>query len=287
MVNLNNMSKNELSYLLLTYLFNFEKEFINTVNTDEKESIHEMRVAIKRIRSILVLLKESKICKRKTLKRFRQVYKVFDISGDLREYQIKLELLEKYKLKLNHKYENFQQSVLRMFAISKERYWNEMKKISLIEVSKGTELLKKQILRSSNRKLNKSIKKFIIKRLFKSCQWLEKENFRDYLHDIRKYLKDIRFITEQLDSITSEIFKTSFKFKDIKKVEDLLGNWHDLDLFLGDVSKYKRRKTGFATGIYDDLMDRIKSDLREMEMELHPILSELFSTYLNIVDAKC
>lgn len=287
MINLKNMSKNELSNLLLRYLFNFEKEFINTVNTDEKESIHEMRVAIKRVRSILLLLKESKICKRKALKRFRHVYKVFDISGEIREYQIKCELLEIYMLKLNHDYENFRQSIIRMSAISKKRYWSEMRKISLIELSAGTELLKKQIVRSSNRSLNKNIKSFIVKRLVRSCQWLREANFRDYLHDIRKYLKDIRFVTEQLENITSEIFKSTFTFKDIKKVEDLLGNWHDLDLFLIDINQYKGRKKGYVTGIYDDLTDRIKSDLEQMEMELHPILNELFFTYLNIVDAKC
>ncbi len=280
------MSRKELSFLLTEYLQEFEKEYINTVNTDEKEAIHELRISIKRLRALLNLFEESRICTKKELKPFKRVKYIFGISGNLREHQIKTGLLEVYKEKLNQNFENFRKSILRQSGQAKEEYWNEMKNISFIEIFKSVEYLKEKIAKKSNDTINKNIKKFVDSRVEQSYNWLGRANFRDYLHEVRKYLKHIRFTTEQLEVTSSKLFKGKFKFKNIKKAEDMLGEWHDLDLFLIDVQEYKVRKTGYTVGVYDNLIEIIKADLLKMEIEMRPVLLELFEAYLKLIGKK-
>ncbi|HRW64043.1 MAG TPA: hypothetical protein P5132_11170, partial [Bacteroidales bacterium] len=63
------MKKKDLVKLTDYYFKSFETLYLQMVNTDNKESVHDTRVSVKRIMALLAFFEELKICNKKQVKK--------------------------------------------------------------------------------------------------------------------------------------------------------------------------------------------------------------------------
>ena len=278
------MKKKDLVKLTDYYFKSFETLYLQMVDTDNKESVHDTRVSVKRIMALLAFFEELKICNKKQVKKILSDFKIFDIAGKYRENQIYIELLELYKSKLNHKFDNLHRSLKRTLIIFKYEFQNSMGDISFIEIYKNTEIIKGTINNTSEKKIAKGFKKYVEGRVLFCNKYSAESNFREYLHEIRRKLKQLRFILEQIKLYQKKEIKDILSFKDLKQVELMLGDWHDLDLFLQIVMAYLARKRGnYDLTLYNNLINNIKSGLVKMEQEIKFALVPVLHSFMLLI----
>jgi len=156
--------------------------------------------------------------------------------------------------------------------------------ISFIEIHKNTETIKGSINNTSEKKIAKGFKKYVEGRVLFCNNYLEEANFREYLHEIRRKLKQLRFILEQIKLYQKKEIKDILSFKDLKQVELMLGDWHDLDLFLQIVMAYLSRKRGsYDLTLYNNLINNIKSGLVKMEQEIKFALVPVLHSFMLLI----
>jgi len=278
------MKRKDLVKLTDHYFKSFETLYLKMVNTDNKESVHDTRVSIKRIMALLAFFEELKICNKKQVKKVLSEFNIFEVAGKYRENQIYLELLELYKNKLNHKFDNLYRSLKRTLVIFKNEFQNTMGDISFIEIYKKTEIIKDGINNTSEKKIAKGFIKYVEGRILFCNKYSAETNFRDYLHEIRCKLKQLRFILEQIKLYQKKEIKDIISFNDLKQVELMLGDWHDLDLFLQMVMAYLARKRGnYDLSLYNNLINSIKSDLVKMEQEIKFALVPVLHSFMLLI----
>ena len=207
-----------------------------------KKIIHQLRVDIKYIRTIYHLLKA--LSKENTISNDKQIIafdKLFNAAGKVREEQVNLSLLEKYKfassLSLFKKYLiRRKRSALRKLHKTLHDFNVTHGRISIekSKQSEPTDYLTENVTQTQSF-IQKEIKK--IKKLYP-------EFSAKNLHDIRKELKELNYsiiyLTEVLPN--HKYLKLSEK---IKSIELLIGSWHNRIMFQGSIEEFLTRDESF------------------------------------------
>jgi len=278
------MKKKDLIKLTEYYFKSFEAQYIRMLNADSKESIHDTRVSIKRIMALINFFEELKICSKKEIKKISSAFEIFEVAGMYREYQLFLELLDVYKNKLNHKFDNVHRSLIRMLNIYKSEFQHLQGNISFIEIYKNLESIKDEINKTCDKKVSNGLKKYIESRVLYCHKYAAAPNLSKYLHEIRRTLKHLRFILEQINPYKKKDIQEIICFKDLKEVELMLGDWHDLDLFLQTILDYIERKKGsYDLTIYNQLINAIKTDQVKMEQKIKFALVPVIHVFMLLI----
>ena len=92
----------------------------------------------------------------------------------------------------------------------------------------------------------KNIDKFILKRINQIKKLVKDRNVESTLHRIRRQTKSIKYLLEMGEIGSRSYGDLEFEFEKITELEDLIGAWHDQQVFKMDLDKYisglKRRK---------------------------------------------
>ncbi len=208
----------------------FEDNFKIAAQTAQEEAIHDMRVSIKRLRLLFKFLNFCFDKKFQPKKKAKQLIKVFKSAAILRDIQIQIVLLEdvEYKLGINltkqkdrlKKQENIEIAYLKEF-LSKFNY------VKLKKQFQKAENTIQNTINYSKPDIPISIKKYYDKRITLINRLLNKDKI-DY-HKIRKRIKELTYLTE-IQSINIE--NTPEKLVHLKQMGKLLGDWHDIEVFL-------------------------------------------------------
>lgn len=213
---------------------------LQVVNVSQNpEAVHDTRVGIKRIRALIKLFNLEKENRRiKKLLR-RELRIIFSTTGDFRNYDIQLNLVNDYEIILKKELFDIKEYLINKIDRKRKALRKKMPKkdreflISLInEISAAiASLPDEKILDRIDKYLSASVKKLDRTR---------KHILPDDLHKQRKVLKEIRFCREMTGRIIQD-HKAEEQIVKIKEVEDILGRWHDYNELKNTVEKFMRR----------------------------------------------
>lgn len=221
-------------------LENVRRNFKLAHEHSDPDGFHDLRVDLKRLKAYFALL-ESINHDFKAKKEFRNFKKIARNTGNMRDVHVQTELMKKNTGTLGLGFEEY-----RAYLSDKEKSYNAaFQKFAL-----GRPL---QNLKKSNKIIVKALKEISTVRAEARVQGRfynlrnnlvflqnEEELRDDILHEVRKMSKETHF--------TLEIIQACFKiFRDSKgfltkliKVHKLLGAWHDYDVSLFYMKKFKK-----------------------------------------------
>ena len=204
-----------------------------TRNKETKDSIHDLRVAIKKIRSFLRL--RQKIIGQEWEGKFVPVKLLFGILGKHRDFEMSLSLLKKYyrqkepSISSFKKYLKVNLSFSRQLAKAAVNDFNEQELINLVNESK------KSLSGFSNEELITKIKNYV-EEIARQVTLLAND-FEKEAHEIRKLLKDVYY---WLRICPYNPVADLIDIKILEQVLDNLGAWQDLFVFRKKLKNFRK-----------------------------------------------
>ncbi len=270
------------------YLEKFENEFLNTINTNDEEAIHDLRVSVKKLRALFLFIDEAGFANMKSYSYFDNLKKVFKRAGKVREYQIHKNILQEYEQSIGEKFPALQKYINKNISDYQGAFHEFMPGLTFRELYKTADQLHKKIDGISDKELNKKLLKFIKTRVDECHSFLFDYQYEIHLHQIRKYLKHIRFIIGQKIGDVHELFEKEIDFKDTRKIEDILGDWHDRDEFARELKAFEDQLTQAPKNQNKEKLQKLKKAANESIQEdiktLRPELLHTFSLMKNLLE---
>lgn len=233
-----------------------------------KNAVHDLRVAIKKIRSYLRLNKE--ITGSTASKEFDSIDLLFKTTGRQRDFEMSASLLTKYIRKEKIGAAHFKKilqldcRLTRKWSKQAAQHFDEKCLQTLTEAIHASlspfadeELLQKIILL-----VNKSLKK-----AGKLSTHLKKN-----IHEIRKMLKDPYY---WIKSLPENIVANHFKLAPFEKLLDNLGDWQDRFIFLEKMILYKKEFAVKNDEEYAALKSLEEADKKEQALLFNKIKANL------------
>ena len=201
--------------------------FFRALVTYEELPIHDLRVAVKRLRALIKFLKEQHISSPDAVSFIRQLNKIYKPLGHIRDLQIKTNLIRSFN---NDDQEYFKEYVT---ALEKRQKWGRYK----LQGSGSTFyysaflIFKRHKPFCPGRKINLNHRKVISERITRIRRHMRHENQELHLHQIRKRLKEIYYCMEMNGLEHIKIRSINLDLSKIRKLEDIIGKWRDTHLF--------------------------------------------------------
>jgi len=217
----------------------FRKNFIHSTSRRNFNEIHDYRVALKRIRTIVNFIQ--RIPGGRNLKpcyKINNLRLAFKSGGVLREMQINRIILKKYEQSRTVRYTDF-----RKYIKQKEKNaFIELKisrnKFSAKKINKFEAKLVWAIQKIPTPLIVENIDQFIEKRITQIEKLVKDRNVESTLHRIRRQTKSIKYLLEMSKTESRSYGDLKFEVGKITELEDLIGNWHDQQVFKLELEKH-------------------------------------------------
>ncbi|HMU47976.1 MAG TPA: CHAD domain-containing protein [Chitinophagaceae bacterium] len=225
-----------------------------------KKAIHDIRVAVKKLRCYLRL--NGELTGVQSVEEFKEVKVFFKRMGKLRDFEntylIKQKLLQDEKFSLLH-FKKYLQSAIRL-----EKQWVRQSALdfnfSLIDQISGK-------MHHCQAGITNDIIVGKIKELaadiFKKVHTLS-DDLEKNVHEIRKLLKALFY---WIAILPAEILESQARYKKIEKLLDKMGDWQDLYMFLYKVKQYKKQYSVKGTEEIE-FLKRIREKAKDMQKEI-------------------
>ena len=230
---------------ILTSLTSFKKD--NNYN-----HLHELRVSIKKIRSVIkVFYAEEK----SIVNILKDLKKLFKGAGEIREMQLNATMLNDFELNRHTAYFKLLRSITDSIGAFKSNISSYKKAVKTC--AKKVKIKSKSIsIKRSEKLILKQEKDFLI--LLR-----QKPKSSEHLHNIRKELKILHYIYKFLPNQQKYLF--SLKLEEANELQEKLGHWHDLETHLEFLNKHmpeKKKLLNILTGLkereYEECMMQLK-----------------------------
>lgn len=225
-------------------LSSFNENLLTCRETFSKKNIHNLRLAIKNLKAIVILSKELSINRRGSGQLPRDMVLLFDLLGKYRDLQISAEILEDHSKELKTSFPKYDRLIRRQKKV-------QYRKISRLVKKFKPGLSLKRILLAFNRGLDhypeehllkEKISSYIIQSWTEIEAMLKQRHNRSNLHSIRIKLKHLYYILIVIKEVehTNRIIPIQPEL--LESFQDLLGKWHDMIVF------YKRTREYYSKG---------------------------------------
>ena len=248
----------------LNYFNRRTEEFLrrvrNVKNTLDDENIHQLRVEVKKIRSVLKLLDdiaEDGI----NIKEYRKMLsRLFKPAGKLRETNINLGLLDQHT--------DFSLTTYRQYLQGKTdkqilKFLLALKRFDDNLFAEYNKKILEQTGLYETAKMLAHADQYIRKELDR-VNWLKPEiNRKKKLHHIRKRLKTLGYILNITLEVQNDENREGFYLL-VKDTETLIGDWHDLAMFRNSLKKFIAQHPGYSgEGEMNRLISAINREITE------------------------
>ncbi len=216
---------------LETQLQLFKGHFLITQASMDEEAIHQMRVAIKRIRTIQKLKKHIHFPTIIDQDQYKSIKIIFADSGKLRDLQIQQSLLSNFRKSL--KFTFFE---LNTFLNTREKELTEDLNQTIsktdfsrfLDIPEPTESVEDISDKSNLETESLDFLKKKIANIYKLIFTLDED---EHVHDLRKQAKQLFFILQFLKTHFPESEVSGYSLKTLKNVGEKIGDWNDRDVF--------------------------------------------------------
>lgn len=245
----------------------FEQNFTIVVHSPDEEVIHDMRVSIKRLRLLYKLLNSISYGKFKIKKTLKLLLKIFKSAAKLRDTQIQIALLYKIEKELHIDLSELIAKHQKKEQQETERMKQKLLSVKYSKIAKQFEKSENKIKQlSDNESLNSEFRLFFNNKLRKINQELSRQ-VNNY-HKTRKRIKDLSYLFE-IKYFNSEVPN---ELVALKKMGNLLGYWHDIDILINTV--------------HFENQEIIQAYLKEKQQKLIEEFNALYSTFSSNIQKK-
>jgi len=262
-----NINKNLAVYRFLETQFQvFKGYFIVTRAIQDEEAIHQMRVAIKRIRSIQKLKKHLNFPSLLNDEQYNDIKALFAISGQMRDLQVQQKLLRKFTKELEFEFVELKEYLIELEVTLGEQFHQSLLSFNLKQfegVGNGSEL---PDFAEDNIDLEKESFVFLHKKLDKIHHLIQSMDQSEFVHDLRKQVKHLFFILHFFSSYFPERKIGAYDTIALKGVGEKLGNWNDREVFMRRVEEFvgsSEEKYLESHPEYSQLMEYLKEKKQE------------------------
>ena len=202
----------------------FHENFNLSLTTCDIEAIHDMRVAVKKLRASYLLLAE--LDKDKYLeKELTAIKPLYRASGKLRDLQLKEALLTKNFRSRRHDY--IHAFILRLKHHHNQVFIEQARNCQSEYLSDFAALSRSLLLACPEAEFNHIIQKRISSHIHTARMYVANAvSIRD-LHLARRYTKQVYHIMMMSGIVSWSDLQARFTRRNLKSVEESIGNWHD------------------------------------------------------------
>jgi CHAD domain-containing protein len=258
----------------------FLEHLISVKTKPAEKTIHELRVEIKKLRSVFQLL--AVIAKKEiNIKNYTNSLKdLFDTAGKIREIQVNQICFTKFKFpkEINDKYKKFLLNREAELRDSLKKTINDFDKSVLINSKKQ---IKKITGGLNNKKMWDACLFFIKDKTQKIENLLSAGNNPLIIHKIRMQLKSLHTIASFLQKINPTP-KNEKTLELIKQTGTLIGNWHDNLVLINSLERYFIKKENLTENKLPLLLRSInkielenKLTLRTAKVKLNKVVKSM------------
>lgn len=189
------------------------------------KDIHQLRVRIKRLKAVFRLLEFMHPVEFRAKDHYHLFKPVFKSAGTIRESQINLSLLKKFKGT-----DKLQKSFSKYIAKLRPE-WNTIldNSIKSFNYSRADEIgmsINAIFSRNTELELVGIITDFIYSEINRIKNLIDESNDLEYIHEVRIILKNIKPQMVMLWPRDDSTFE-KYQYKRLNRTETLIGNWHD------------------------------------------------------------
>lgn len=234
-------------HFLEAQLHLFMEHFKTTSASLDAEAIHQMRVAIKRIRTIRKLKKHIHFPSVLSDEQYVKLKAFFAVSGQMRDIQIQKKLLKVYAEEITKKNGGI---VLEDFAIyldllesdNAAKLNTSIQNFNLNQFCKPvhTDELKPQLDHDID--LETESIDFLHSKINKINGLILLLDKDEFVHDLRKQVKQAIFILQFLEEHFNKKKFRKYKLKAMKNFGEQLGIWNDLDMLIKHLDEFLQTK---------------------------------------------
>lgn len=267
------MEKQLLEYCILQHR-NIGHYLDLCLQRSEAESVHQLRVSIKKFKAVSKLLEyllpETGREKKQQLIRLRALFK---LAGRLRDAQVQMNLFNYYRTGTG-----IQAADLENWLIKTEKSASEQfnAKFALfgksITIKPFGKLNRKELSSVPDELFRQRATGIIDKRIGKVRQLIRTFSSDDELHTIRIQVKQIRYMLGVLAGQDEYFSKFAVVIAELKAIETRLGRWHDLTVFRETIEKYIDRKQKKNKGVPDEILRLNGAVIKDIELFREQIL---------------
>ena len=274
------MMLNEILEYFQSRLDEVTDNYTLTLEDNDPDGVHDMRVAIKRLKAFFNLVENvnDEFIAKENFRNFRKIAK--NTSG-LRDSQVQLELLGKFNKKLNLNVSDFESYLKKMESENIESFRNfSNKKKPVKKLDSSKKLLKKALKNISPVwSETKAHGRFYNLKTDLIILSSESDLREEILHKVRIQSKEIHYTLE----IVQKCFhidenRTDF-IRDIKKVHQILGKWHDYDVNLVYLDNFlSGYGNNSSAATYKQLRKHITKQKAKLSGNFRTVLDEFSKT---------
>ncbi|MHC1776594.1 MAG: CHAD domain-containing protein [Lentimicrobium sp.] len=217
---------------LLDYFVKHCGSFIrnfNQVSADfDADAIHDMRVAIKRIRAVFLLMERLYPGEFNPTEEEGRLRDLFRLSGRMRDAQVQQQILAGNALNLVSTFGEYQAYLLKAENKAIKKFRKFISEFNAEkELNQKQEKAGKLISTADAVQIRIQIIQFVDE-LFQKARLLRSDNELDEnLHEIRRKLKQCHYLLSVFSEDDPDLPKLNTTLKRLDKVNELLGDWHD------------------------------------------------------------
>jgi CHAD domain-containing protein len=260
----------------------FQKNFNLVISDFDEDAIHDMRVAIKRIRAVFLLTERLIPGEFDALAEEGEMRRLFRLSGRMRDAQVQQLLLSTAAQDIGSTFGEYQTYLQTTESKAVKKFKKFLKEYDAEDdLKQKHEKVADLISKSGPEQVRLQIVQFVDELLMTAGKMHSDYEHDENLHEIRRKLKQCHYLLSVFNQRDPDLPQLKTTLKKLDKVNELLGNWHDqlvamemLDRFLEEF-----RKKGEAG---ENRYLLLRSNLAENRYLLYNKVVSYFTEKLNI-----
>ena len=237
------------------------------------EAIHDLRVAVKKLRSYFRLYVI--ICGQADWKtEFSETEKLFSILGKYRDVEMNYDLVQSYAKENLAAYPSLESYFIANLQIIAGWIRKIIHEYDNDEFAGFTEKLNSGLSKFTNEQIQDEIQKIIRGDLKKATPHFK--HLREKTHEARKHLKDIFY---WLELCPAEVIYSTPQRKKLKKILDGLGDWQDNEVLLIKVKHFRKDYVAKEADEHSDLK-QLEKFIKNKKNDLLNGAEEKMKTFL-------
>lgn len=216
------------------------KNILRSFNLKNKEAIHDFRVALKRIVTIVKFAKKQDL--KKNINRAYRISRLeffFEIGGRLREIHINRRILNTYIDRHGYRFNTFNRYLKAKEKVTGRLLKKTRRKISFKRIRKFESLLLHTFHDIPEEVVLSFVDQFISIRIGEIENLILDHHVESKLHRIRKLIKSIKYMLELSGQVKRSYGTLNFTDEKITLLEDHIGHWHDLFVYKTEIGTFQ------------------------------------------------
>ncbi len=263
------MTKQFVRDYLLEQKRNFVVNYKTVIKTQDIDTVHDMRVAVKRLNTTIRMLNFNEKANFRLKKSFVPIRFVYKQFGEIRDFQVLAALVKEFQQKMELDLSAIIDYCGKRIEYEISELSNSIKLFRYHTILRNFKLIEKYIENKTHDDLSSKVLNYKENRIEKMRFYADKSNERRNLHEVRKMIKDISYLMEMSIEVLPAF---SSELKLYKELGSLLGTWHDRAVLLNYLRHYQRNDKNTNLD-FSKLFEEITKEKFELENKFYSVIS--------------